>query len=430
MPAPVDGARRRRRRRKEGLTSDERAELVELRRAQPGAGDGDRDPQAGLGLLRPGERPPKMVTPLVQRAGRGRVPRRGDLPGAEVSHARGTTSGSAGQPSARAVADAELIDRDHRQSTPTPAAPTGRRGSTPSCASGWASGCGRKRVARLMRAAGTAGRLPPAQDAARPAGAGHRTRTWCSGDFTADGPGPALVHRHHPAPRRPTGWVYCCAVVDAYSRRVVGWSIADHLRTELVVDALEMARWQRTTRAGTVVHSDRGTQYTSWVFGTPAAPGRPAGLDGPGRLRVDNALIESFFAPCRRELLDRQHLDHPGRAGLGDLRVDRGLVQPPPAPLRPGIPVPARVRNPSHRHAHRGMITTPTPSGETGSGFGRLHTGFTPRRSEPRRCSAQREDGRAGGVRRPRACAFTAVQRKRRPGASSLHPLRGTPGCY
>ena len=57
------------------------------------------------------------------------------------------------------------------------------------------------------------------------------------------------------------GKVYCAAVLDVYSRRIVGWSIADHLRTELVVDALEMARWRRQpTRGETVVHSDRGSQ--------------------------------------------------------------------------------------------------------------------------------------------------------------------------
>jgi transposase InsO family protein len=60
--------------------------------------------------------------------------------------------------------------------------------------------------------------------------------------------------------RAADGWVYCCAVSDAYSRRIVGWSIADHIRTELVVDALEMARWQRRPQQGTILHADRGSQ--------------------------------------------------------------------------------------------------------------------------------------------------------------------------
>lgn len=85
---------------------------------------------------------------------------------------------------------------------------------------------------------------------------------------------------------------------------MVGWSIADHARSELVVDALEMARWQRRPQ-GTVVHADRGPQYTSWVFGHRL---RAAGLLGSmGRVAssVDNALIESFWSTMQRELLDR-----------------------------------------------------------------------------------------------------------------------------
>jgi transposase InsO family protein len=56
------------------------------------------------------------------------------------------------------------------------------------------------------------------------------------------------------------GKVYCAAVLDVYSRRIVGWSIADHMRSELVVDALQMARWNRQPAAGTILHSDRGAQ--------------------------------------------------------------------------------------------------------------------------------------------------------------------------
>jgi transposase InsO family protein len=103
------------------------------------------------------------------------------------------------------------------------------------------------------------------------------------------------------------GKVYCAAVLDVYSRWIVGWSIADHLRSELVVDALEMARWRRRpTRGETVVHSDRGSQYTSWAFGHRL---RTAGLLGSmGRVAsaVDNSMMESFFGTLQRELLDRR----------------------------------------------------------------------------------------------------------------------------
>lgn len=106
--------------------------------------------------------------------------------------------------------------------------------------------------------------------------------------------------------RASDGWVSCAAVVDAFSHRVVGWSIADRITAEIVVDALEMARWQRRP-VGTIVHSDRGSQYTSWVFGHRL---RQAGLLGSmGRVAsaVDNALMESFWSTMQRELLDRHH---------------------------------------------------------------------------------------------------------------------------
>jgi transposase InsO family protein len=95
-------------------------------------------------------------------------------------------------------------------------------------------------------------------------------------------------------------------VLDVFSRMVVGHAIVDHMRAELVVDALETARWRRRPPAGTVVHSDRGAQYTSWVFGHRL---RAAGLLGSmGRVAssVDNTMIESFFNTLQRELLDQQ----------------------------------------------------------------------------------------------------------------------------
>ena len=102
------------------------------------------------------------------------------------------------------------------------------------------------------------------------------------------------------------GKVYCAAVLDVFTRQVVGWSIADHMRAELVVDALEMARWRRRPKPGANVHSDRGAQYTSWIFGHRL---RAAGLLGSMGLvasSVDNTIIESFWSTMQRELLDRQ----------------------------------------------------------------------------------------------------------------------------
>lgn len=117
-------------------------------------------------------------------------------------------------------------------------------------------------------------------------------RLWC-GDIT-----------EHPTGE---GKVYVCCVLDAWSRRVVGWSIADHLRAELVVDALDMARWRRRPpRQQTIMHTDHGCQYTSWVFGRRL---RDAGLlASMGSIgdAYDNAMIESFFGTLQLELLDRR----------------------------------------------------------------------------------------------------------------------------
>jgi len=164
--------------------------------------------------------------------------------------------------------------------------------------------CGRKRIARLMRAERLYGVYRRRGKRARPAPAVHddlvRRR------FVADAPDRLWLTDITEHPTRE-GKVYCAAVLDVYSRRIVGWSIADHLRGELVVDALEMARWRRRPVCGeTVLHSDRGAQYTSWAFGHRL---RAAGLLGSmGRVgsALDNAMMESFFGTLQRELLDRQ----------------------------------------------------------------------------------------------------------------------------
>ena len=172
--------------------------------------------------------------------------------------------------------------------------------------------CGRKRVARLMRLARVHGIVRRRGKRHRPAPAVHddlvRRR------FIADAPDRLWLTDITEHPTRE-GKVYCAAVLDVYSRRIVGWSIADHLRAELVVDALEMARWRRRPQ-GTIVHSDRGAQYTSWAFGHRL---RTAGLMGSmGRVAsaLDNSMMESFFGTMQRELLDRR-THWPTRRELG-----------------------------------------------------------------------------------------------------------------
>jgi len=207
-------------------------------------------------------------------------------------------------PAARARADAALTAAIHRIHTKS----RGTYGS-PRVHAELAQldqRCGRKRVARLMRAAGLVG----CQRRRR------RPRTTVTDPAAT--PAPDLVRRRFtaPAPDRvwladisyiPTGegWLYLAAVLDAFSRRVVGWAMADHLRTELVLDALNLALWRRRPAPGLIHHTDRGCQYTSLAFGRRL---RDAGLV-PSMSRPancwDNAAAESFFATLKRELVDR-----------------------------------------------------------------------------------------------------------------------------
>jgi putative transposase len=107
--------------------------------------------------------------------------------------------------------------------------------------------------------------------------------------------------------RTREGWLYCCAVLDAFSRRIAGWSIDSRSDSSLVVNALDMAIRNRRPAAGGIVHADHGTQFTSWVFGEKI---RSAGLlpsfgsIGDG---LDNAMMESFWSSMQIELLDRQN---------------------------------------------------------------------------------------------------------------------------
>ena len=102
------------------------------------------------------------------------------------------------------------------------------------------------------------------------------------------------------------GWLFLAVVLDAFSRRVVGWAMADHLRTELVTAALTMALRRRRPAAGLIHHSDRGCQYTSLAFGQQL---REAGIlpsvSSTGDC-FDNAVAEAFFATIKVELLHRQ----------------------------------------------------------------------------------------------------------------------------
>ena len=164
----------------------------------------------------------------------------------------------------------------------------------------------RKRVARLMRGAGLQGLY-------------RRRRRGCTWrdpaaepyadlvdrDFTAADPNQLWVTditEHHTT----EGKIYCAAVLDVYSRRIVGWSIDDNMRTELVTDALVMALLRRRpeTDGSTILHSDHGSQFTSWAFGKRLVDAGIVPSMGSIGDCYDNSMMESFWGTMQLEVLD------------------------------------------------------------------------------------------------------------------------------
>jgi putative transposase len=159
-----------------------------------------------------------------------------------------------------------------------------------------------KRVWRLMRAVGIVGRHPkpwkrttiPGEQANAPDLVGRAFTapaadfTWC-GDITYV--------------RTWTGWAYLATVIDLHNRALVGWAIADHLRTDLVIDALQMAITDRRPGPGVIFHSDRGCQYTSAQFAAFCAEHHITRSLGRTGSCFDNAVAESFNATYKKELI-------------------------------------------------------------------------------------------------------------------------------
>lgn len=102
------------------------------------------------------------------------------------------------------------------------------------------------------------------------------------------------------------GWLYLAAVQDTFSRMIVGWAMAEHMRSELVVEALQMALARRRPEPGLVHHSDMGSQYVSLAFGQQARDAGIAVSMGSKGDAYDNAVAESFFATLKKELVHRQ----------------------------------------------------------------------------------------------------------------------------
>lgn len=164
----------------------------------------------------------------------------------------------------------------------------------------------RKRVARLMRQAALVGVHRP-RFVSVTAGP-QRSRTTAPDlvrrRFRADGPDRLWVADITELPTA-AGPLYLAAILDAFSRRIVGWALADHVKTSLVIAALDIALATRNPGPGLIHHSDRGTQYTSVALGERlAAAGIAASMGSPGTA-YDNAMAESFFASLETELIDR-----------------------------------------------------------------------------------------------------------------------------
>jgi putative transposase len=186
---------------------------------------------------------------------------------------------------------------------------------------------GRRRVARLMRSAGLFG---------------VSKRKWCTTTVRDEKarPAPDLVQRQFKAegPNKlwvadityvPTwaGFLFLAVVLDVWSRRIVGWAMETHLRTELITSALNMAVGQRTP-TDVIHHSDQGCQYTSYAFGKRC---REAGIRpsmGSVGDAYDNAMCESFFATLECELLDRRSFKNQAEARMAVFEFIEGWYNP------------------------------------------------------------------------------------------------------
>jgi len=145
-------------------------------------------------------------------------------------------------------------------------------------------------------------------------------------DFTADRPDQLWVADITYIPTS-AGFLYLAVVVDAWSRRVVGWAMATHLRTELVLDALNMAVWQRRPKQ-VIHHSDQGTQYTSIAFGLRCKEVGVRPSMGSVGDAYDNALCESFFATLECELLDLRRFTTQAEAKMAVFDFIEGFYNP------------------------------------------------------------------------------------------------------
>jgi putative transposase len=186
---------------------------------------------------------------------------------------------------------------------------------------------GRKRVARLMRRAGLRGatlrkfvvttlRDPQAE----------RAVDLVDRKFYSEGPDRLWVADITYIPTW-SGFLYLAMVLDVYSRRIVGWAMETHLKTELILAALNMAVTQRHPTA-VIHHSDQGCQYTSYAFGKRCQEAGVMPSMGSVGDAYDNAMAESFFATLERELLNRRRFKSQAEAKMAVFEYIEGWYNP------------------------------------------------------------------------------------------------------
>lgn len=214
---------------------------------------------------------------------------------------------------------------------------------------------GRKRVERLMVLAGISG---------QPERRRRRTTVRLEGVRVA----PDLVERDfNPTDANRTwsadityirtweGWLYLAHVQDLFSRRIVGWAMADHLRAELVVDALQMAITRRKPDPGTIHHSDQGSQYTAVLFtGRCKQAGITPSTGSKGDC-FDNAVSESFHASLKKELIYRHTWPTRAQARTAVFEYIEGWYNPSRRHSTLGYLSPADYE---HQHEHQ-LLTPP-----------------------------------------------------------------------
>ena len=209
------------------------------------------------------------------------------------------------RPSARSVADtalAERIEAIHEATDGIYGAPRIHA----ELAKAHAIRVGRKRVARLMRELGIEGVAAERRPNGKPSGAeAPAAPDLVRRDFTATAPNQLWVADITYVPTWE-GWLFLAVVIDAFSRRCVGWSMRNDLQAELVIDALGMAVTRRKPTGGVVHHSDRGSQYASLAFGATLRDSGVMASMGSRGDAYDNAAAESFMATIKKELIHRR----------------------------------------------------------------------------------------------------------------------------